>query len=83
MKNSVSISSIGTISPLGMSPDEIWKNYLADDHFFQKADFDGLTSYAGFLPGNIKKKIEALGEANSKYRNLDNSVLYAMLAGRI
>ena len=82
MKNPVSISSIASISPLGMSPDEIWDNYLSNDHFFHLSNFDGQTAYAGFLPEYIRKKVNSLREQNSKYRYLDNSVLYAILAGR-
>lgn len=83
MKDPVSITSIGTISPLGMSPGEIWENYLSNEHLFRQADFDGVPSYAGFLSGNIKDEVEELGNSNPKYRNLDTSVLYAILAGRI
>ena len=83
MKNPVSIRSIGSISPLGMTPDEIWKNYLSEEHFFTKSNFDGHSAFAGFLPENIKIQVDDLRNENSKYRYLDNSVLYAILAARI
>ncbi|PTX44730.1 3-oxoacyl-(acyl-carrier-protein) synthase [Christiangramia gaetbulicola] len=83
MKNPVSIRSIGSISPLGMTPDEIWKNYISEEHFFTKSDFDGHSAFAGFLPEEIRTEVQALREQNSKYRYLDNSVLYAILASRI
>ncbi|MDX1761564.1 MAG: beta-ketoacyl synthase N-terminal-like domain-containing protein, partial [Christiangramia sp.] len=82
MKNPISIRSIGSISPLGKSSEEIWKNYLKEDHFFTEAEFDGSNALAGFLPENIKNEVELLKEQNSKYRYLDNSVLYAILAAR-
>lgn len=83
MKNPVSIRSIGSISPLGCAPDEIWKNYQSEEHFFTSSDFSGEDSLAGFLPAHILKDVEVLREKNSKYRYLDNSVLYAILAARI
>ena len=82
LKNPISITSIGTISPLGSLPEEIWKNYLSEDHFFKEADFDGIPALAGFLPKNLKDAVDEVRTENSKYRNLDDSVLYAILAAR-
>ncbi|GAA4312345.1 beta-ketoacyl synthase N-terminal-like domain-containing protein [Pontixanthobacter gangjinensis] len=82
MKNPISIRSIGSISPLGRTSEEIWNNYLNDQHCFKEEDFDGYKALAGFLPEEIKKEVEQLKEQNSKYRYLDNSVLYAILAAR-
>jgi 3-oxoacyl-[acyl-carrier-protein] synthase II len=83
LKNPVSIRSIGSISPLGITPAEIWKNYQTEDHFFSKTNLAGETSFAAFLPEEIKEEVELLKNENSKYRNLDNSVLYAIFASRL
>ena len=82
MKKPISISSLGTISPLGNTPDEIWKNYLSEDHFFDLKKVGNETSWVGSLPENLQREVEGLKEDNSKYRHLDNSVLFAILAGR-
>ncbi|MDR5589162.1 beta-ketoacyl synthase N-terminal-like domain-containing protein [Christiangramia sediminicola] len=82
MKTPVSISSIGTISPLGNTPEEIWKNYLSDDHFFQLNEEKDQLSWTGDLPENLKKEVIDLRNENSKYRYLDDSVLFAILAAR-
>ncbi len=82
MKKQISISSIGSISPLGKTSDEIWKNYLSDDHFFDLKKVGKDISWTGSLPENLQKEVEDLKESNSKYRHLDNSVLYAILASR-
>ncbi|TBW29881.1 beta-ketoacyl synthase N-terminal-like domain-containing protein [Gramella sp. KN1008] len=82
MKNPVSITSIGTISPLGRTADEIWKHYQSDKHFFQEAEFDDGQELGGFLPEYLQVEVNSLREQNSKYRNLDKSVLCAILAGR-
>ncbi len=83
MKNPISINSIGTISPLGKTPEEIWENYLSEDHFFQLRNVEGEKSWTGNLPDAIKKEVDLLRSENSKYRHLDDSVLYAILAARI
>lgn len=82
MKNQVSITSIATVSPLGRTDEEIWNNYQSEKHFFRKEDFNGATSFAGFLTENLKKEVEDLKTENSRYRHLDNSVLYAIVAAR-
>jgi len=83
LKNPISINSIGTISPLGKTPGEIWKNYLSNEHFFQWRKVGDEESWVGNLPETIEKEVEQLRSENSKYRHLDDSVLYAILAGRI
>jgi len=82
LKNPISITSIGTISPLGKTSEEIWKNYLSEEHFFQKKNIAGTSSWVGNLPETIQTEVELLRNENSKYRHLDESVLYAILAGR-
>lgn len=82
MKEPVAITSINSISPLGRTSKEIWKNYQTEEHFFQENEFDGNSALAAFLPDSIRKEVLQLKEENSKYRNLDDSVLYAILAGR-
>jgi len=83
LKNPISINSIGSISPLGKTPEEIWKNYLSNEHFFQWKKVGNEESWVGNLPETIEKEVEQLRSENSKYRHLDASVLYAILAGRI
>lgn len=82
LKNPVSITSIGTISPLGGSPEEVWNNYRSSRHFFNEADFDGSPAMGGFLPDYLQEEVENLINENTRYRNLDRSVLYAILAAR-
>ncbi len=82
MKNPVSITAISTVSPLGKTSEEIWKNYKTPNHFFTKTEIGGSPSWAGFLPEYLKLDAEELRSENSKYRNLDDSVLYAILAAR-
>lgn len=82
MKNPISITSVSTISALGSSEEEIWNNYKNQQAFFQNHDFEGNKALAAFLSEDIKKQIEKLRSENSRYRYLDDSVLYAVLAAR-
>ena len=82
MKNPVFINSISSVSPLGKTPEEIWKNYLSRAHFFHLKGAGDEASWMGTLPGEIQKEVQDLRDENSKYRYLDNSVLYAILAAR-
>ncbi|MGA8853668.1 MAG: beta-ketoacyl synthase N-terminal-like domain-containing protein [Christiangramia sp.] len=82
MKNPVFITSIGTISPLGKTSQEVWKNYLSNDHFFHLKGAGDEAAWVGNLSEELQKEVEKLRNENSKYRYLDNSVLYAILAGR-
>lgn len=82
MKTPVSITSMASVSALGSKPEEVWENYLSKKHFLKKHDFKGQTSFAAFLPDALKKNLEELRAENPNYRNVDDSVLYAIQASR-
>ena len=79
MQECISITGVGSISPLGSTQIEIWKNYTDSSHYFTK---ENNTEYTAPLSLNAQQEVEALKKSNSKYKNLDNSVLYAILAAR-
>ncbi|MGB7785603.1 MAG: beta-ketoacyl synthase N-terminal-like domain-containing protein [Salinimicrobium sp.] len=82
MKTPVSIVSIGSVSPLGASAEEIWQCYKNNKHYFTKHDFDGNEAFAAFLPKHIKEELQELKSSRPTYKQLDNSVLYALKASR-
>ena len=82
MRNPISINSISSISPLGSIPNEIWENYTKNAHFLSLRTIGEKEVWGGFLPEDLKTAAAKLREENSKYRNLDDSVLYAILAAR-
>ncbi|MCY2686272.1 beta-ketoacyl synthase N-terminal-like domain-containing protein [Salinimicrobium sp. TH3] len=82
MKIPVSITSVASVSAIGSKPEEVWENYLSKNHFLKKHDFKGQTSFAAFLPDFLKENLEELRAENPNYRNIDDSVLYAMQASR-
>ncbi|RNC88371.1 MAG: beta-ketoacyl synthase [Winogradskyella sp.] len=78
MNQPISITAISSISPLGYEPDIIWKNYNAKTHCFSRLDGNLVAE----LPLNAKQEIEKLRHSNSKYKQLDKSVLFAIFAAR-
>ncbi len=79
MKEPISITAVSSISPLGNTYDSIWNNYLNNRHFITKNDTDLVAE----LSQESNLLIEKLRQENSKYKTLDNSVLYAMYASRL
>ena len=73
------ISSIGSVSPLGSTQEEIWENYTSSKHFFIKKD----TNWIATISHKNELKIQQLRKEDKKYKNLDRSVLLAILASRI
>ncbi|MBC7642899.1 MAG: beta-ketoacyl synthase [Flavobacterium sp.] len=79
MFQKISITSIASISSLGNSPEIIWKNYLNENHLFTK---NHENNWVSTLCKDSKNEIENLKKSDSKYKSLDNSVLYAIFASR-
>ena len=78
----ISITAIASVSPLGDTADVIWQQYLSGAHCFAKHDFGTEIAFAAFLDTAQKQRVRALSKSDSKYRALDDSVLFAMLAAR-
>jgi 3-oxoacyl-(acyl-carrier-protein) synthase len=64
---------------LGNEPKTIWNNYLNDKHYFTK---NHQNNWVSELDQNSKNEIDKLRKSDSKYKSLDNSVLYAIYASR-
>ena len=82
MNSKIAITSIASISPLGNNVAAIWENIQSDQHFFKEIDFDSQSAFGAPLDADLKQEIEALKKSDSKYKSLDNSVLFAILASR-
>tara|TARA_R110002050_G_scaffold110892_1_gene223570 strand:+ start:74626 stop:75780 length:1155 start_codon:yes stop_codon:yes gene_type:complete len=78
----ISITAISSISPLGISQKEIWNAYQHDTNLLSEINFEGENTWVGELTKEGKRKIEELQSSDSKYKNLDESVLYALFASR-
>jgi 3-oxoacyl-[acyl-carrier-protein] synthase II len=82
LKNPISITSIASISAIGSSEEEIWQNYLSDKHFLSTKEVLGKNVFVGQLSEMYQQKIKDLKKSDSKYKNLDDSVLFAIYVSR-
>lgn len=82
MKDKIYINAFASISGLGKSSEEIWNNYKLGRPLFQVEEFEGVKTYVSRLAKEAKEEIEWLQTENLKYKELDPSVLYAILASR-
>ncbi len=83
MHDCISITGLGSVSPLGIAQAEIWKHYTENTHGFHANTIHNKNVYTAPLSEKAAAAVTALRNSNSKYKNLDNSVLYAILASRI
>ena len=82
MKEPISITALSSISPLGISIEDAWNVYQNLDHLFVRKKIGEKPEWIAPLPEFAKKEIEILRKSDSKYKNLDDSVLYAIYASR-
>ncbi|MEP2238674.1 MAG: beta-ketoacyl synthase N-terminal-like domain-containing protein [Maribacter sp.] len=83
MKEKISITSIASISPLGSTLEETWKAYQNNDHYFSLSEINGSKTWVAGISASAKLMVDELRESDSKYRKLDDSVLFAMVASRM
>ncbi|TVZ56556.1 3-oxoacyl-(acyl-carrier-protein) synthase [Lutibacter sp. Hel_I_33_5] len=82
MKQPISITAIASLSALGSNQTQIWNNYLNDNHFLTEKKFDHFSALVAQLSKEDKKEIELLKNTDSKYKNLDDTVLFAIYVSR-
>lgn len=82
LSQKISIISISSISPLGDSPENIWERYIDNKTLIAEKSIGNSKTLVATLPEDLKAKVEELKISESKYKNLDDSVLYAILASR-
>lgn len=78
----ISITALNSISALGKTADEAWSSYQKENHFFEKRGFDSATEWVAPLNASSVKEIKQLRNSDSKYKKLDDSVLFAMYVAR-
>jgi len=82
MKQPISITAVASISALGSNLEEVWQNYLFDEHFLSEKDVNGKKVFVGQISEENQNIIADLKTSDSKYKNLDDSVLFAIYASR-
>jgi len=82
MKSPVSITALSSISALGSTQNQVWNNYLNDNHFITEKYFDNFSALVSQLSEEDNVAIEELRNSDTKYVHLDDSVLYAIYVSR-
>ena len=82
MKDPISITAISSISPLGYLPDEIWHNYQDSSHFFTRKTIANDASLVAEIDPKYRQVIDAIRNENTKYRSLDDTVLFGIFTAR-
>jgi 3-oxoacyl-(acyl-carrier-protein) synthase len=82
LSQTISITAIASVSPLGNDSETIWINYNNPNSLFQNQFIDHKNTWVGELDEDSKAAVNTLRQSDSKYNSLDNSVLFAMLASR-
>jgi len=82
MKSPVSITALASLSALGGNQKQIWDNYQNENHFITQKQFESFSALVAQISVTDKVAIEALKNSDSKYVNLDDSVLYCIYVSR-
>lgn len=78
----ISITSLASFSPLGNTPAAVWKSYLNNNSCITHIGIGFKEALAASLPVALQEQVTILKESEARYKNLDNAVLYALLASR-
>ncbi|WP_303316376.1 beta-ketoacyl synthase N-terminal-like domain-containing protein [Flavivirga abyssicola] len=82
MQKPISITAISSISPLGKSLDDAWNSYQNEKHCLAEKLFNNENALVAEIPKDAKEHIELLRQSDSKYKSLDDTVLFAIYASR-
>ena len=76
------ITALSSISPLGTTLEEAWKNYKHSGHSLQEKTFGAHMAWVAPLSASCMKEVREVRDSDPKYNNLDETVLYALYASR-
>ena len=82
MKTPIAITSIASFSSLGKTSDDIWKEYLNPRSLIIEKQIGNTLALVSPLSETLANEVQTLRDSDVKYKSLDNSVLYAILASR-
>jgi len=82
LQKPISITAISSISSLGKSLDEAWESYQNNSHHITKKKVLGKHVFVSKITEDAKQDIALLKASDSKYKSLDNTVLFAIYTSR-
>ena len=78
----ISITALASVSPLGKNSQSIWEQYLNPETAITEEIVGAKNTLVAVLDPESKLAVKALQQSDHKYKALDPSVLYAMVASR-
>jgi len=82
LKEPISITALSSISALGSDEKSITKAYQNPSHFLTLREIGDCRVWVGELSGEDKQVLKELQRSDSKYRNLDATVLNALYVSK-
>ena len=82
LQQPISITGFSSISSLGITQEEIWAKYLDTKSLVSYQNFNSIETPVSKLGVAQNELIEDLRKENSNYKNLDRSVLLAVITSR-
>ena len=82
MQTNISITGMGSISPLGAYRADIWRNYLSDKPLLVGQQVGEEQLPVGKLQEESYALVREIRQENARYRSVDPTVLYALYASR-
>ncbi|TGD57582.1 beta-ketoacyl synthase N-terminal-like domain-containing protein [Flavobacterium humi] len=78
----IAITALSSLSPLGDHPEKIWNEYLQGTSLIAQKEIGGQAIPVAAIPAGLQESVAALKASDTKYKALDNSVLYGILTAR-
>jgi len=78
----IAITAISSFSSLGNQPESIWSAYLKETSLIAKKQIGNQAIPVASIPKELEEIVSQLKVSDAKYKSLDNSVLYGILASR-
>jgi 3-oxoacyl-(acyl-carrier-protein) synthase len=82
LNSKIAITSFASLSPLGNDAVSVWEAYQLEQSLIKPNQIGTSTVFASSLSEENKLKVAALRLSETKYKFLDDSVLFAILASR-
>lgn len=82
MKQKIAITALSSLSALGHDTHSIWEYYLNGKSAIALETIGNKSIPVARISEKTKKKVDDLRKSNSQYKNLDSSVLYALITAR-
>lgn len=78
----IAITAIASISPLGSTFNTVNKSYIANTHAISSSLINGENIWLSKISEEAKNTIEILRHSDTKYKSLDDTVLFAIYASK-